>query len=195
MTSILILTHQRPDGEVDSYHLKAGRRYHFGRGSQCQVRILDLKLSRQHCAFEHQGEAWNLVDLASTNGCTVDGQRVSGSRHLQPGAVVSAGTTDLRVEAIFDSSQPRPGATAPAEQFPEQGEIDPPRASDRLAAMAARSAGNADELEPQSVPNRATASDPLIPGTPPVPLPVVVAPLPPARRDRTPVPDTIPSPL
>jgi predicted component of type VI protein secretion system len=193
MTSILILTHQRPDGEVDSYHLKAGRRYHFGRGSQCQVRVLDLKLSRQHCAFEYQGEAWNLIDLASTNGCTIDGRRVSGSHRLQPGTVVSAGTTDLRVESIFDSSQPRPEVAAAA--FPEQGEMDPPRASDRLAAMAARSTGSSDELEPQSVPSRATISDPLIPGMPPAAPPAVVAAVPVARRDRTPVPDAIPSPV
>ena len=85
MTSILILQHQRPDGEVDTYHLKAGRRYHLGRGSQCQVRVLDLKLSRQHCAFEHGDQGWLLVDLASTNGCAVDGERVNGSRPLRSG--------------------------------------------------------------------------------------------------------------
>ena len=41
---IIRLQHQRSDGDVDTYHLKSGRRYHIGRGSACEVRILDLKL-------------------------------------------------------------------------------------------------------------------------------------------------------
>ena len=172
MTSILILQHQRPDGEVDTYHLKAGRRYHLGRGSQCQVRVLDLKLSRQHCAFEHS-DGWQLVDLASTNGCSVDGERVSGSRPLRQGSLVAAGSTTVRVERITDSSEDPDAMPAeaqpPSENWPEQAESEPPRASDRLAAAAARSADVSDELEPQAVPNRVTQSDPLIPGLPPAP--------------------------
>ena len=171
MTSILILQHQRPDGEVDTYHLKAGRRYHLGRGSQCQVRVLDLKLSRQHCAFEHGDSGWQLIDLASTNGCSVDGERVSGSRPLRQGSLVAAGSTTVRVERITDSSEAPDAMPAeaqpPAEHWPEQAESEPPRASDRLAAAAARSADASDELEPQAVPNRVTQSDPLIPGLPP----------------------------
>jgi pSer/pThr/pTyr-binding forkhead associated (FHA) protein len=170
MTSILILQHQRPDGEVDTYHLKAGRRYHLGRGSQCQVRVLDLKLSRQHCAFEHGDAGWQLVDLASTNGCSVDGERVSGSRSLRHGSLVAAGSTTVRVERITDSSEDPDAVPAeaqpPAENWPEQAESEPPRASDRLAAAAARSAHSSDELEPQAVPDRVTQSDPLIPGLP-----------------------------
>lgn len=181
MTSILILQHQRPDGEVDTYHLKAGRRYHLGRGSQCQVRVLDLKLSRQHCAFEYAEAGWLLVDLASTNGCSVDGERVSGSRPLRQGSLVAAGSTTVRVERITDSSEDPDAAPAeipPADQpWPEQAESEPPRASDRLAAAAARSADASDELEPQAVPSRATQSDPLIPG---LPGPAAAAAAPPA---------------
>jgi pSer/pThr/pTyr-binding forkhead associated (FHA) protein len=175
MTSILILQHQRPDGEVDTYHLKAGRRYHLGRGSQCQVRVLDLKLSRQHCAFEHGDAGWQLVDLASTNGCSVDGERVSGSRSLRQGSLVAAGSTTVRVERITDSSEDPDAVPAeaqpPAENWPEQAESEPPRASDRLAAAAARSAHSSDELEPQAVPDRVTQSDPLIPGLPATSVP------------------------
>ncbi len=182
MTSILILQHQRPDGEVDTYHLKSGRRYHLGRGSQCQVRILDLKLSRQHCAFELGDQGWLVVDLASTNGCSVDGLRVAGTRSLTPGAVVTAGATSVSVDRILDAAEDPPAAHAqpaaatprsmaipstPAggtpEPWPEQDEGEDPRASDRLAAMASRSNQDHDDLEPQSTPNRVTQSDPLIP--------------------------------
>ena len=171
MTSILILQHQRPDGEVDTYHLKAGRRYHLGRGSQCQLRVLDLKLSRQHCAFEWLDGSWLLIDLASTNGCQVDGERVSGSRPLRRGSLVAAGSTSVLVERVSDSSEDPDAAPseAAAEGWPEQPESEPVRASDRLAAAAARSADHCEDLEPQAVPNRTRQSDPLIPGLPVVP--------------------------
>ncbi len=222
MTSILILTHQRPDGEVDTYHLKSGRRYHLGRGSQCQVRILDLKLSRQHCAFEHGDQGWVVVDLASTNGCAVDGTRVSGSCVLKVGAAVTAGTSSVAVDRILDGSEeppanhqsPRPAAQPQQRQaipatpaggmpspWPEQGEAEAPRASDRLAAMASRSSGSeSDELEPQSTPNRVTQSDPLIPAPTyrPAPPPVVdhdvLATLPPGHKAPSASPSAAPSP-
>ncbi len=184
MTSILILQHQRPDGEVDTYHLKAGRRYHLGRGSQCQVRVLDLKLSRQHCAFEHGDAGWLLVDLASTNGCSVDGERVSGSRPLRQGSLVAAGSTTVQVDRITDSSEDPDAVPAeaqpPSEHWPEQAESEPPRSSDRLAAAAARSADTSDELEPQAVPDRVTQSDPLIPG---LPAATTAPPAPPTRTE------------
>ncbi len=205
MTSILLLNHQRPDGEIDRYHLKAGRRYHLGRGSQCQVRILDLKLSRQHCAFEHGEQGWVIVDLASTNGCSVDGERVSGTRPLRTGSLVSAGTTSLTVERTLDDSEDVPEAQAPTPQmipatpaggtpapWPQQGEAEPPRASDRLAAAASRSADQRSDLEPQS--SRKEVSDPLIPAPPRKPVvPVVpsvdqdvLATLAPAQRPTSP---------
>ena len=87
---ILRLQHQRPDGEVDSYYLKPGRRYHIGRGSACEVRILDLKLSRKHCALEFGDQGWQAVDLMSTNGCTVDGEQIVGNVPVAAGAEKTA---------------------------------------------------------------------------------------------------------
>ena len=99
---ILRLQHQRPDGEIDSYYLKPGRRYHIGRGSACEVRILDLKLSRKHCALEFGDHGWQAVDLMSTNGCTLDGDQIVGNIPVQAGSVLEAGQTRLTVAGIFD---------------------------------------------------------------------------------------------
>jgi Inner membrane component of T3SS, cytoplasmic domain len=98
---ILRLQHQRPDGEMDSYFLKPGRRYHIGRGSGCEIRILDLKLSRKHCALEFSGEAWQVVDLLSTNGCTLNGEQIVGSVAVSKGNVIAAGSTTMMIEDIF----------------------------------------------------------------------------------------------
>lgn len=122
-----------------------------------------------------------IVDLASTNGCSVDGERVSGSRPLRAGALVSAGTTTLAVERTLDDSEDVPEAQAPVPQmipatpaggspapWPQQGEAEPPRASDRLAAAVSRSADQRNDLEPQS--SRKEVSDPLIPAPPRKPI-------------------------
>lgn len=119
---ILRLQHQRPDGEIDSYYLKPGRRYHIGRGSACEVRILDLKLSRKHCALECNERGWQAVDLMSTNGCTLDGDQIVGSVPVTTGSVLEAGQTRLTVAAIFDPA--REGEPAAATTATTHGQAD-----------------------------------------------------------------------
>ncbi len=122
---ILRLQHQRPDGEIDSYYLKPGRRYHIGRGSACEVRILDLKLSRKHCALECNDRGWQAVDLMSTNGCTLDGEQIVGSVPVATGSVIEAGQTKLTVAGIFDPAQEdSPSAPAAVKSAKAKGAAD-----------------------------------------------------------------------
>ena len=115
---ILLLAHQRPDGDVDTYHLKPGRRYHIGRGSGCEVRILDLKLSRKHAAVEYLDGAWRFVDLGSTNGCTVDEILADEPMELGTGATIALGQTVLKVAGLVDPVAPDPVyRREPSEEF------------------------------------------------------------------------------
>jgi hypothetical protein len=102
---IIRLQHQRSDGEKDVYHLKSGRRYNIGRGSACEVRILDLKLSRKHCAVEYSEGEWRLIDLASTNGCKVDGDQIVGSVPLRVGATIDIGQSSLQIVRILGDDE------------------------------------------------------------------------------------------
>lgn len=102
---ILYLQHQRSDGEVDTYHLKPGRRYHIGRGSTCEVRILDLKLSRQHAALEWLEGGWRLVDLGSTNGCRLNGEEIAGAAVVRAGMRIEAGHSRLLVAHLADPQE------------------------------------------------------------------------------------------
>lgn len=111
---MMCLQHQRPDGELDSYYLKPGRRYHIGRGSVCEVRILDLKLSRKHCALEFTDGAWHVVDLLSTNGCQYDGQQIVGAVRVAPGGRIEAGQTALVVHSLFSPDEDASPVSAPA---------------------------------------------------------------------------------
>jgi hypothetical protein len=108
---ILELQHRRPDGDVDTYHLKPGRRYHLGRGSNCEVRILDLKLSRKHAAIEFIDGCWQLIDLCSTNGCRLDGETMVGTVPLKFGHQIEIGQTILVVQQIV----PRHGSAGLAQ--------------------------------------------------------------------------------
>lgn len=144
--SILRLQHTRSDGEVDTYHLKSIRRYHIGRGSNCEVRILDLKMSRQHCAIERQGSEWLVHDLGSTNGIKLDGSRIQGSAILGTGAVIKAGNTQLEVSDIDGDDD-----GAATELTPVRQEALPEEESDDERGVPERSSEGDDEsLEPQS---------------------------------------------
>ena len=69
-----------------------GTRISLGRASTNDLCYQeDTGLSRQHLAFENDGEEWRLIDLGSRNGTFVNGDRVAGSRRLSPGDRIAAG--------------------------------------------------------------------------------------------------------
>lgn len=101
--SFLRLQYTRSDGEVDTYHLKSGRRYNVGRGSACEVRILDMRLSRKHCAFEDKDGTWILSDLGSTNGCRINKERVYDDIPIPAETTITLGSVEIFVASIKDN--------------------------------------------------------------------------------------------
>ncbi len=63
----------------------------IGRGTACHLAIDDPAASRQHARVEINGDQAQLVDLMSTNGTYVDGQRVPGSLPLKDGSLIQIG--------------------------------------------------------------------------------------------------------
>lgn len=100
--SFLRLQYTRSDGEVDTYHLKSGRRYNVGRGSSCEVRILDMRLSRKHCAFECINDDWLVCDLGSTNGCKIKEERIETSVAVSSQTTVTLGSVEIFVASISE---------------------------------------------------------------------------------------------
>ena len=71
-------------------------RFLLGRSkSQADLVLDDANVSRQHAAIERVGDTWILADLGSTNGCYVDGQRVS-RRQIEDGDVIEITTHQIR---------------------------------------------------------------------------------------------------
>ena len=85
----------------------AGDRISLGRAHNNDLSYPeDASLSRQHCAFERDGEIWWASDLGSKNGTLVNEARINGRRQLNPGDRLTAGhltislvDTDAEVDA------------------------------------------------------------------------------------------------
>lgn len=67
----------------------------LGRSAEADVTIEDTGVSRRHLEIRHEGEHWLAVDLGSTNGSHVDGERVRGRAELVNGSVISMGRTRI----------------------------------------------------------------------------------------------------
>ncbi|MCL8026744.1 FhaA domain-containing protein [Nocardioides bruguierae] len=76
-----------------------------GRGNEADVRINDPGVSRRHVEFRvEQGRAGlhiDVIDLGSTNGMTVNGQKM-GRAVADDGTEVRVGSTTLRVRVVHE---------------------------------------------------------------------------------------------
>jgi hypothetical protein len=66
----------------------------IGRGNESDLRIDDPGISRNHAELRRSGGDVSVVDVGSTNGVVVDGQRVAEAR-LRDGAKVQLGSTTI----------------------------------------------------------------------------------------------------
>ena len=80
-----------PDGQSKTIELQ-GDRITVGRSSTTELCFADdAGLSRQHLAFEREGDEWNVHDLGSKNGTLLNSVRLNGMQRLRPGDRVAAG--------------------------------------------------------------------------------------------------------
>ena len=82
---------QGPDGQTKNLPL-TGERLSVGRASSADLCFPeDAGLSRQHFAFEPQGEDWTVQDLGSKNGTFVNNIPLKARLILRPGVRITAG--------------------------------------------------------------------------------------------------------
>ncbi|HYG76381.1 MAG TPA: FHA domain-containing protein [Planctomycetota bacterium] len=65
----------------------------IGRASANTVQVTDEKASRNHFRIEKDGDKYKLVDLGSTNGTRLNGQKVQGTVYLRNGDTIQLGKT------------------------------------------------------------------------------------------------------
>ncbi len=68
-----------------------GDEINIGRGSKNQIVIRDSEVSREHCRLSRLMDGYEVRDLNSSNGTFINGQRVTGSFVLEPGAILELG--------------------------------------------------------------------------------------------------------
>ncbi len=88
-----------PDGWLEGpngtrYQLKNGV-MSIGRLSTADIMLADQNVSRQHAELHPVGDTYQLVDLGSTNGCKVNGQRIE-RQVLVDGDEITLGPIKLR---------------------------------------------------------------------------------------------------
>ncbi|MCM3689468.1 MULTISPECIES: FhaA domain-containing protein [Kocuria] len=67
----------------------------LGRSAEADITVEDTGVSRKHLEIRRQGEHFLAVDLGSTNGSYVDGERVIGRTELVNGSVITMGRTRI----------------------------------------------------------------------------------------------------
>lgn len=72
-----------------------------GRAEYNDVVIPDSSVSSSHCKIQLREGVWVLVDLDSTNGSFLDGERIFGEAPVAPGALLRFGD----VSVVFDSTK------------------------------------------------------------------------------------------
>jgi Tol biopolymer transport system component/pSer/pThr/pTyr-binding forkhead associated (FHA) protein len=69
----------------------------IGRGEDCDLQIVDSRISRNHVQLRREGEAWVLEDLGSTHGTFIKGEQIKKAT-LQHGDTITIGETILRFD-------------------------------------------------------------------------------------------------
>jgi sigma-B regulation protein RsbU (phosphoserine phosphatase) len=119
---------QAPDGQMRTVPL-TGERLAVGRSSAAELCFPeDAGLSRQHFAFELDGDEWTIQDLGSKNGTFVNNIPLKARLVLRPGDRVTAG----HLVMVFAPGEP---AEQPGVVVFEHGESSAPSTATLLTTL------------------------------------------------------------
>jgi hypothetical protein len=89
-----------------------GRVATIGRALDNDLVIQSTDVSRHHARLEQVPGGYRVVDLGSTNGTLVNGQRVSGDQRLAAGDTLTLGATELAFQMSDEPEEPGRGPTS-----------------------------------------------------------------------------------
>ncbi len=104
--------HATTRGTTHRFEVAEGDVVTLGRSSSCTVRILDERVSRQHCRIEWQDGRLVVTDLQSSHGVIHLGNRVE-RLELAAGTGFDIGQTRVAVDAVDDVAPVRVPAPEP----------------------------------------------------------------------------------
>lgn len=69
----------------------------IGRDLRCDLVVHDDEASRMHARLSPSAEGWTITDLATTNGTSINGERIVGPAAIAVGDVISIGRATCTV--------------------------------------------------------------------------------------------------
>ena len=69
----------------------------IGRSDGCDIRFLDMKISRNHCQIRKKLDGYFIKDLGSTNKTILNGEVIEDERKLEVGDLIDLGDVTLLV--------------------------------------------------------------------------------------------------
>lgn len=128
-----------PEGDARTVRLQESP-YIVGRSETVQLSLPeDTMLSRQHLAFEWTGTGWQVRDLGSKNGTSVNGVSLVREKPLEPGDKIVAGRLVMEYERGRATVSPR--SSGPVEFIDDAGQGVKPDATVILRLDSARVSG------------------------------------------------------
>ena len=101
----------------------------IGRGSDNDIVISEMEISREHARLSVQADSYVIEDLGSTNGTYIDGQRLIGPHLLRSGETIGLGeNVSLVFEPVHDPDAtivPPPRIASPPETAPVEEAVEP----------------------------------------------------------------------
>src|SRR5438034_11047003 len=111
--------------------------FNIGRADYNDIVLPDPSVSTAHAKLQRREGVWVVVDLDSTNGTFVDGERVTGESPLAPGALLRFGDTQVVFEPSDDAlGMVRGGGTQVMKDFSAVAPPPPPAAPSRASPPA-----------------------------------------------------------
>ncbi|MEP6492181.1 MAG: FHA domain-containing protein [bacterium] len=120
---------------------------HVGRGAHNDISINDDSVSDTHAKLQHRDDGWYVVDVGSTNGTYVGGQRVTGERRLD-------GPTDLRFGGVKTIFRIRDSAADTSKGTRAIAQFNRPKLTPTVAIAAALPLARTSALPREPSPNR-----------------------------------------
>ena len=79
-----------------------GEQFLIGRGADCDLRVHEEDISRHHCLIHLRGPDVTLSDLGSSNGTSVNGQRLLSQMKLKSGDEIMLGSKSRYIVDLGD---------------------------------------------------------------------------------------------
>ena len=91
--------------------LESGNVWKIGRNDTSDIVIADSSVSRNHAIIQRQADGYYLIDMASRNGCFVNGSRVSIPLILNDGDLLLFGEHELGFQQTTAKTPPESPAS------------------------------------------------------------------------------------